>query len=173
MTETGGTNSDRAISGAELRLDNVVKRYPGQKVAAVDSLSLTVPAGEIVTFVGPSGCGKTTSLKMINRLIEPTSGTILIDDQDIRSDSATSLRRKIGYVIQGGSLFPHMTVATNVGVVPRCSAGTPRRSVPVSMSSSTWSASTPTATATATRASSPGASSSASALPEDWPPTHR
>lgn len=109
----------QSISGAELRLENVVKRYPGQKVPAVASLSLTIPAGEIVAFVGPSGCGKTTSLKMINRLIEPTSGTILIDGQDIRADSATSLRRKIGYVIQGGSLFPHMTVATNVAVVPK------------------------------------------------------
>ena len=67
---------ERAISGAELTLDDVTKRYPGQKAAAVDGLSLTIPAGEIVMFVGPSGCGKTTSLKMINRLIEPTSGTI-------------------------------------------------------------------------------------------------
>ncbi|QIX27091.1 ABC transporter ATP-binding protein [Nocardioides sp. JQ2195] len=114
-----GGGDGRSISGAELRLENVVKRYPGQKVAAVESLTLTIPAGEIVTFVGPSGCGKTTSLKMINRLIEPTSGTILIDGQDIKQDSASSLRRKIGYVIQGGSLFPHMTVATNVGVVPK------------------------------------------------------
>src|SRR3546814_21120913 len=80
-------------------------RSPGQKVSAVESLSLTIPAGEIVAFVGPSGCGKTTSLKMINRLIEPTSGTILLDGEDIRKESATSLRRKNGYVIQGGSLF--------------------------------------------------------------------
>ncbi|MDT0201682.1 ATP-binding cassette domain-containing protein [Nocardioides sp. AE5] len=117
---TQGTPSQgQSVSGAELRLDQVVKRYPGQKVPAVQSLSLTIPAGEIVAFVGPSGCGKTTSLKMINRLIEPTSGTILIDGNDIRQESATSLRRKIGYVIQGGSLFPHMTVATNVGVVPK------------------------------------------------------
>ncbi|KRF11326.1 ABC transporter [Nocardioides sp. Soil797] len=113
------SGGERAVSGAELRLENVVKRYAGQKVAAVESLSLTIPAGEIVAFVGPSGCGKTTSLKMINRLIEPTSGTIMIDGHDIKQDSANSLRRKIGYVIQGGSLFPHMTVATNVGVVPK------------------------------------------------------
>ncbi|NYG57196.1 osmoprotectant transport system ATP-binding protein [Nocardioides daedukensis] len=125
MTETNastsevGDDSGRKISGAELRLEAVSKRYPGQKVSAVESLSLTIPAGEIVAFVGPSGCGKTTSLKMINRLIEPTSGTILLDGEDIRKESATSLRRKIGYVIQGGSLFPHMSVATNVGVVPK------------------------------------------------------
>lgn len=119
MTQIEESRDERAISGAELRLEDVVKRYPGQKVPAVESLSLTIPAGEIVAFVGPSGCGKTTSLKMINRLIEPTSGTILIDGNDIRDESATSLRRKIGYVIQGGSLFPHMTVATNVAVVPK------------------------------------------------------
>ncbi|WP_229053429.1 ABC transporter ATP-binding protein [Aeromicrobium sp. Leaf350] len=118
MTQTDQAASGD-ISGAELRLENVVKKYPGQKTPAVESLSLTIPAGEIVAFVGPSGCGKTTSLKMINRLIEPTSGTILIDGEDIRKDSATSLRRKIGYVIQGGSLFPHMSVASNIAVVPK------------------------------------------------------
>jgi osmoprotectant transport system ATP-binding protein len=107
------------ISGAEIRLENVTKRYAGQEVAAVDGLSLVIPAGEIVMFVGPSGCGKTTSLKMINRLIEPTSGEIHIGDKDVRKQSADELRRTIGYVIQGGSLFPHMTVAKNIGIVPR------------------------------------------------------
>ncbi|HET8602781.1 MAG TPA: ABC transporter ATP-binding protein [Marmoricola sp.] len=109
----------RAISGAEIELREVTKRYPGQKAPAVESLSLTVPAGEIVMFVGPSGCGKTTSLKMINRLIEPSSGTILIGGEDIRDQSADQLRRHVGYVIQGGSLFPHMTVAKNIGMVPK------------------------------------------------------
>ncbi|MCM3514508.1 ABC transporter ATP-binding protein [Nocardioides sp. P86] len=113
------TAQTTGISGAEIRLEEVVKRYPGQKTAAVESLSLTIPAGEIVMFVGPSGCGKTTSLKMINRLIEPTSGTILIDGEDVRKSSADELRRKIGYVIQGGSLFPHMTVAKNIAIVPK------------------------------------------------------
>ncbi|MCW2838326.1 MAG: transporter ATP-binding protein [Marmoricola sp.] len=107
------------ISGAEIRLENVVKRYPGQQAAAVDGLSLVVPAGEIVMLVGPSGCGKTTSLKMINRLIEPTSGSIHIGDQDISGQGADQLRRTIGYVIQGGSLFPHMTVARNIAIVPK------------------------------------------------------
>jgi osmoprotectant transport system ATP-binding protein len=111
--------ADRDVSGAEIELREITKRYPGQRSPAVDSLSLTVPAGEIVMFVGPSGCGKTTSLKMINRLIEPTSGTILIDGDDIRKQSADELRRHVGYVIQGGSLFPHMTVAKNIGMVPR------------------------------------------------------
>jgi osmoprotectant transport system ATP-binding protein len=107
------------ISGAEIRLEDVTKKYAGQEVAAVDGLSLVIPAGEIVMFVGPSGCGKTTSLKMINRLIEPTSGEIHIGDQDVRQQSADHLRRTIGYVIQGGSLFPHMTVAKNIAIVPK------------------------------------------------------
>jgi hypothetical protein len=70
-------------------------------------------------FVGPSGCGKTTSLKMINRLIEPTSGTITIDGKDVRKQKVDDLRRHIGYVIQGGSLFPHMTVSQNIALVPK------------------------------------------------------
>ena len=106
------------VSGAEIVFDNVVKTYPGQGTPAVDNLSLTVPAGEVVMFIGPSGCGKTTTLKMINRLHEPTSGTITIDGEDIRSKNATELRRTIGYVIQGGSLFPHMTVGENIALVP-------------------------------------------------------
>ncbi|HEY6932740.1 MAG TPA: ABC transporter ATP-binding protein [Marmoricola sp.] len=110
---------DGDISGATIELREVTKVYPGQKTPAVDSLTLTVPAGEIVMFVGPSGCGKTTSLKMINRLIEPTSGTIIIDGEDVRTQSADELRRHVGYVIQGGSLFPHMTVARNIGMVPK------------------------------------------------------
>jgi osmoprotectant transport system ATP-binding protein len=105
-------------SGVDIELVDVVKKYPGQKKPAVDSLSLHIPAGEIVMFVGPSGCGKTTSLKMINRLIEPTSGTIKIGDEDVRAKDVDNLRRHVGYVIQGGSLFPHMTVAENIGIVP-------------------------------------------------------
>lgn len=116
VTEPSGSGD---VSGVEIALDSVVKRYPGQKAAAVESLSLTIPAGEMVMFVGPSGCGKTTSLKMINRLIEPTSGTIRIGGEDIRTKRADDLRRHIGYVIQGGSLFPHMTVARNIEIVPR------------------------------------------------------
>ena len=111
----GGSN----VSGAEIRLEGVTKRYPGTSQAAVGDLSLTIPAGEIVMFVGPSGCGKTTSLKMINRLIEPTSGVISIAGEDVRTQSADELRRRIGYVIQGGSLFPHMTVAKNIALVPK------------------------------------------------------
>src|SRR4051812_46178070 len=106
------------VSGVAIDLVDVVKRYPGQKKAAVEGLTLQIPAGEIVMFVGPSGCGKTTSLKMINRLIEPTSGSIKIAGEDIHAKDDDELRRHIGYVIQGGSLFPHMTVRQNIALVP-------------------------------------------------------
>lgn len=110
--------TQHANAGADIELVDVVKRYRGQDAAAVDNLSLKIPSGEIVMFVGPSGCGKTTSLKMINRLIEPTSGKILINGDDVTTKDATQLRRTIGYVIQGGGLMPHMTVADNIGLVP-------------------------------------------------------
>ena len=100
-----------------ITFENVSKRFGGAD--AVHDLSLEVPSGEIVIFVGPSGCGKTTSLKMINRLVEPTSGRIRIDDQDTASVDVNQLRRSIGYVIQQIGLFPHCTVAENVATVPR------------------------------------------------------
>ncbi|MGC4944313.1 ABC transporter ATP-binding protein [Kribbella sp. DT2] len=112
------TPDEHEVSGVDIDLIDVVKRYPGQQKPAVEGLSLHVPAGEIVMFVGPSGCGKTTSLKMINRLIEPTSGSIRIGGEDISGRDDDDLRRHIGYVIQGGSLFPHMTVAQNIAMVP-------------------------------------------------------
>ena len=114
---SGGQNGD--VSGVEIELIDVTKKYSGQKRPAVDSLSVHIPAGEIAIFIGPSGCGKTTSLKMINRLIEPTSGQILIGGKDARSRNENDLRREIGYVIQGGSLFPHLTVSDNIAMVPR------------------------------------------------------
>ncbi|GAA2676090.1 MULTISPECIES: ABC transporter ATP-binding protein [Actinosynnema] len=103
---------------SDIELVDVTKRYGGTKRAAVDSVSMTIPAGEIVVFVGPSGCGKTTTMRMINRLIEPTSGKITIDGADTRSLDPDELRRGIGYAIQQAGLFPHMTVAQNVGTVP-------------------------------------------------------
>lgn len=105
-------------AGVEIQLQGVTKSYPGQTEPAVGDLNLTIPAGEMVMFVGPSGCGKTTSLKMINRLIEPTAGRILIDGEDVTDTNPTTLRRKIGYVIQGGGMMPHLTVADNIGLVP-------------------------------------------------------
>ena len=101
-----------------IALERVTKRYPNGNVA-VDDLSLTVEAGEICVLVGPSGCGKTTTMKMINRLIEPTEGRILIDGRDVMDTNPVELRRGIGYVIQQIGLFPHMSIADNVGTVPK------------------------------------------------------
>ncbi|HEX3454367.1 MAG TPA: ATP-binding cassette domain-containing protein, partial [Gaiellaceae bacterium] len=106
---------------AELVFDEATKVYPGREEqgAAVDHLSLTVPAGEICVLVGPSGGGKTTALKLVNRLIPLTSGYIRIDGRQIGDYDLTELRRSIGYVIQQVGLFPHMTVEGNIGTVPR------------------------------------------------------
>ncbi|MGI8684584.1 MAG: ABC transporter ATP-binding protein [Acidimicrobiales bacterium] len=100
-----------------LRLDSVTKRY-GAGVA-VDNLSLEVGDGEVCVLVGPSGCGKTTTMKMVNRLIEPTSGRIEIDGEDVLALDPVKLRRRIGYVIQHVGLFPHQSVAENVATVPK------------------------------------------------------
>ena len=112
---------------ATVEFEHVTKRYdaPSGKdknkptPGAVNDLSLKVPAGKICILVGPSGCGKTTSLKMINRLIEPTSGKILIDGVDASTRELTDLRRSIGYVIQQVGLFPHQTIGDNMATVPR------------------------------------------------------
>jgi len=101
-----------------IRLESVRKQYPGGLVA-VEDLTLEVPDGEVCVLVGPSGCGKTTILRMINRLIEPSGGKILVDGDDILRVDPVELRRRIGYVIQQVGLFPHQTVATNVATVPR------------------------------------------------------
>jgi osmoprotectant transport system ATP-binding protein len=111
--ETDGEGRDVAI-----RLTAVTKEFPGASGAAVDNLSLDVERGTIMALLGPSGCGKTTTLRMINRLIEPTSGTIEIDGVDVMSQSAQELRRGIGYVIQQVGLFPHRTIASNIATVP-------------------------------------------------------
>jgi osmoprotectant transport system ATP-binding protein len=95
----------------------VTKRYPDGTVA-VDDLDLTIDAGKITVFVGPSGCGKTTSLRMINRMIEPSGGEILVEGQDIMAGDAAQLRRGIGYVIQQAGLFPHRTIVDNIATVP-------------------------------------------------------
>ncbi|MBY6540677.1 ATP-binding cassette domain-containing protein [Rhodococcus sp. BP-349] len=112
------TDTTRTTTGAEIVLEDVTKSYPNQKAAAVDHVSLTIPAGEVVVLVGPSGCGKTTTMRMINRLIEPTSGRITIGGKDALSIDPNELRRTIGYSIQQAGLFPHMTIAQNVGMVP-------------------------------------------------------
>ncbi len=115
----GGTAGKRA---ATVEFEHVTKRYDSSAkdtLGAVNDLSLVVPAGKICVLVGPSGCGKTTSLKMVNRLIEPTAGRILLDGVDAATREVTELRRGIGYVIQQVGLFPHQTIGENVAVVPR------------------------------------------------------
>jgi osmoprotectant transport system ATP-binding protein len=100
-----------------ITFDGVTKRY-GDGTVAVDDLSLEIPTGQITVLVGPSGCGKTTTLRMINRMIDPTSGTITIDGADIHSKDPADLRRGIGYVIQQAGLFPHRTIVDNIATVP-------------------------------------------------------
>ncbi len=100
-----------------ITLENVSKRYDGK--TAVDGVSMEIPDGEVCVLIGPSGCGKTTTLRMINRLIEPSSGRILLDGLDVAGMRPEELRRGLGYVIQSTGLFPHLTVAANIGVVPR------------------------------------------------------
>jgi osmoprotectant transport system ATP-binding protein len=100
-----------------ISLRNVTKEYPG--TTAVDDLTFSIHKGEFTVLIGPSGCGKSTTLRLINRLIETTRGTIAIDDRDITEFRPEELRRQIGYAIQSVGLFPHMTVAQNIAVVPR------------------------------------------------------
>lgn len=102
-----------------IRFEQVSLQFPGAPRPAVDSCSCEVESGQLVVILGPSGCGKTTLLKMVNRLYEPTAGTIYLDSTDIRQMKVTELRQHIGYVIQQSGLFPHMTVAQNIAVVPK------------------------------------------------------
>ncbi|MGF9998959.1 betaine/proline/choline family ABC transporter ATP-binding protein [Bacillus velezensis] len=101
-----------------LTLENVSKTYKGGK-KAVNSINLNIDKGEFICFIGPSGCGKTTTMKMINRLIEPTEGRILIEGRNIMEQDPVELRRSIGYVIQQIGLFPHMTIQQNITLVPK------------------------------------------------------
>jgi osmoprotectant transport system ATP-binding protein len=102
-----------------IRLDALTKTFPGVAAPAVDRLTLDVPDGSTCVLIGPSGCGKTTTMRMINRLIEPSGGRILLNGEDVTHIDAVGLRRRIGYVIQQIGLFPHMSIAANVATVPR------------------------------------------------------
>ena len=106
------------MTTAMIELDELTKTFPGMAEPAVDRVSMTIPEGEIVVLVGPSGCGKTTTMKMINRLVEPTSGRILLEGEDVTHKDPDELRRRIGYVIQQIGLFPHRTIRQNVATVP-------------------------------------------------------
>jgi osmoprotectant transport system ATP-binding protein len=107
-----------ASSAEPLEFRDVTKRYPGAATPAVDGLSLEVPAGEICVLVGPSGCGKTTAMRMVNRMIDITSGDILLGGRSVKDRKPDELRRNIGYVIQQIGLFPHRTIADNIATVP-------------------------------------------------------
>ncbi|MEV6629991.1 ATP-binding cassette domain-containing protein [Actinoplanes sp. NPDC051470] len=127
MDATAITDSGAGRTAASITLENLGKVYPDGTVAVGD-ISLDVPAGELVVLIGPSGSGKSTVLRMINRLIEPSKGRILIDGEDITGQDAVDLRRRIGYVIQNVGLFPHQSIRTNVGTVPRL-LGWPKKRV--------------------------------------------
>jgi len=116
---TEGGTSPGSTHGVPISLKKLTKRYPGTDKAAVDAVDMEIPAGEIVVFVGPSGCGKTTTMRMINRMIAPSDGVIEIDGEDVASLNDTTLRRRIGYVIQQIGLIPHLTIASNVAMVPK------------------------------------------------------
>jgi len=98
---------------------DLVKQFPGTPRPAVDRLTLTISDGEVCVLIGPSGCGKTTTMRIVNRMIEPDAGTVKVDGRDIMQSDPVTLRRSIGYVIQQVGLFPHWTIAENVATVPR------------------------------------------------------
>ena len=108
-----------------IKFENVSKSYKDKKV--LNNVSFQIEAGTITTIIGESGCGKTTTLKMINRLIEPTQGKITIKDEDISKMNPIKLRRKIGYVIQQTGLFPHMTVRENIELISKLERKNPKR----------------------------------------------
>ena len=116
MTDNNRSTGDREVM---IRLEHLSKSFPGQDEPAVEDLSMDIYEGEIVVLVGPSGCGKTTTMKMINRIIEPSGGRIFLQGEDVTTVNADNLRRRMGYVIQQIGLFPHMTIADNIATVPR------------------------------------------------------
>jgi osmoprotectant transport system ATP-binding protein len=111
-----------------IAFSHVVKSFDGGRVRAVDDVSLTIAAGEFLAVVGGSGSGKTTLLRLANRLIDPDAGTITVAGEDIAGADPIGLRRRIGYVFQSGGLFPHMSIAGNIGITPRL-LGTPKSEI--------------------------------------------
>ncbi len=160
-------------SGEPLEFRDVTKRYPGSAAPAVDGLSLEIPAGEICVLVGPSGCGKTTAMRMVNRMIDITSGDILLGGRSVKERKPEELRRHIGYVIQQIGLFPHRTIGENIATVPklaRLGQGAHHRA---RRRAARADRARPARCATATRRSSPAASASASASPARSPSIRR
>src|SRR5215210_6766546 len=117
--QSEGSSPSPGAEAASLEFREATKRYPGADRAAVDALSLEVPAGEICVLVGPSGCGKTTAMRMVNRMIEISDGDILVGGESVRTRPPAQLRREIGYVIQQIGLFPHRTIGDNIATVPQ------------------------------------------------------
>jgi len=119
LTARGQSDGAAPAEALAVEFQDATKRYPGADRDAVHALSIDVPAGEICVFVGPSGCGKTTAMRMANRMVEITSGDILVGGRSVKARSPSQLRREIGYVIQQTGLFPHRTIADNMATVPR------------------------------------------------------
>jgi osmoprotectant transport system ATP-binding protein len=119
MSDVPQTTESASAEGPMIRFDELTKRFRGSTQPAVDRVSMDIRRGETVVLVGPSGCGKTTTTELINRLIEPTSGRIVLDGEDATRADPDALRRRIGYVIQETGLFPHQTIAANIATVPR------------------------------------------------------
>ncbi|HSR93570.1 MAG TPA: ATP-binding cassette domain-containing protein, partial [Solirubrobacterales bacterium] len=120
MPETEATDVGASTAGASaVRYENATKRYGDSAEAAVERLNLEIPAGEVCVLVGPSGCGKTTAMRLVNRTVELSEGDVLIGGESVRERDPARLRREIGYVIQQVGLFPHRTVAENIGAVPQ------------------------------------------------------
>jgi osmoprotectant transport system ATP-binding protein len=118
-TGEAATDAQSQSGASSVRYEGATKRYEGSATAAVEDLSLEVPAGEICVLVGPSGCGKTTAMRMVNRMVEITSGDIFVGERSVRERDPAQLRREIGYVIQQIGLFPHRTISENIGAVPQ------------------------------------------------------
>ena len=119
MTDEATNNRNTQTAEIMIRLEDLTKTFPAQGEPAVEDLSMEIYEGEIVVLVGPSGCGKTTTMKMINRIIEPSGGRIFLEGEDVTKANPDLLRRRIGYVIQQIGLFPHLTIADNIATVPR------------------------------------------------------
>ena len=157
-----------------IRLENVSKTFPGSARPAVDRLDLDVPDGTTCVLIGPSGCGKTTTMRIVNRLIEPTSGRIVVEGQDVTRADAVELRRRIGYVIQQVGLFPHMTIAQNVATVPQLLGWPgPRIAQRGRGDAVAGRASSPPSSSAAIRATCRAGSASGSAWRARSPPTRR
>ncbi|MDX6589361.1 MAG: osmoprotectant transport system ATP-binding protein, partial [Solirubrobacterales bacterium] len=118
-TAAAASETESAPGASPVSFEGATKRYGDSEVAAVDQLTLDVPAGDICVLVGPSGCGKTTAMRMVNRTVEMTEGDILVGDESVRDRDPARLRREIGYVIQEVGLFPHRTIAQNIATVPQ------------------------------------------------------